>query len=276
MTATLTPPALDVSATAPTRFSRLVRLEWRKMMDTRSGFWMLLTTGILLVLAMVIALLVGVLNDDANLTASAFSQIMTVPLSLLLPVFAVLIVTSEWSQRTHLVTFAHEPHRVRVLLAKLTAVCTLAVGTIALGIAFGAAGNILNGVLTGDEVVWDLEPSRLVGLVVVQVLFFLMGFGLGALLLNTPGAVAAFYLVGFLLPTMVWSTLYFVFDWADEVIPWFDLTTATLPWVSDSDYRGQPFDIGATEWAQAVVAVLIWVVAPLVLGALRVKRSEVK
>lgn len=276
MTATLTPPALDLSATAPTPFGRLVRLEWRKMMDTRSGFWMLVATGILLFLALGITLLVAALDDGTRLSASAFGEIMSIPVSLLVPVFAVLIVTSEWSQRTHLVTFAHEPHRLRVLRAKLTAVCALAVSTIVLAIVLGAVGNLLYGALTGHDVVWDLEPTRLLGVVVVQILFFLMGFGLGALLLNTPGAVSVFYLVGLLLPIMVYSTLYFVFDWADEVIPWFDLSTATLPWVSDNDYRGEPFDIGATEWMQAVVAVLIWVVAPLVLGALRVKRSEVK
>jgi len=276
MTTTLTPPPLDVSATAPTPFTRLVRLEWRKMMDTRSGFWMLLCTGILLVLAMVITLLVAVVDDGTRLSASSFSEIMTIPVSLLVPVFAVLIVTSEWSQRTHLVTFAHEPHRLRVLRAKLIAVCALAVATIALAIVLGGVGNMLYGVLTGNDVVWDLEPTRLLGVVVVQTLFFLMGFGLASLLLNTPGAVAVFYLVGLLLPVMVYSTLYFVFDWADEVIPWFDLSTATLPWVSDTDYRGEPFEIGGTEWAQATVAVLVWVVAPLVLGALRVRRSEVK
>ncbi len=273
---TTAPMTLDVSGTPRVPLGRLVKVELRKMVDTRSGFWLLLITGILLVLAMAITLLVGALDDSADLTASSFSEIMTIPASLLIPVFAVLIVTSEWSQRTHLVTFTAEPDRFRVVLAKLIAVCLVAVSTILLAMALGSIGNVLNGVVSGSDVVWDLSAGDLVGLLAVQVLFFLMGFGLAMLILNTPGAVAIFYLVGFLLPFMVYSSLYFVFDWAPDVIPWFDLTSATMPWVSETDYRGEPFDIGGREWAQAASATFLWVVAPLGLGLRRVLRSEVK
>ena len=40
-------------------------------------------------------------------------------MSLLLPVMGILLVTSEWSQRTDMTTFALEPHRSRVIMAKL-------------------------------------------------------------------------------------------------------------------------------------------------------------
>ncbi len=275
MTATMTPPALDVSATAPTPFARLVRLEWRKMMDTRAGTWLLGITGVLLVLAMAIALLVGVLDDNVRLSASAFSEIMTIPVSLLIPVFAVLVVTSEWSQRTHLDTFAREPHRLRIVGAKLVAVTALALATIAAAIAAGVVGNLLYGAITGDDIRWNLEASTLAWVVLSQVLFFLMGFGIGMVLLNTAGAIALFYVVGFLLPFMVYSTLYAIFDWAQDVLPWVDLTTATLH-VMGEDYMGRTIDTGALEYTQFAVTAVIYVAVPILIGAWRVLRAEVK
>src|SRR3712207_8360666 len=45
-----------------------------------------------------------------------------VPMTVILPIIAVLSVTSEWSQRSGLATFTLVPHRGRVLLAKAMAV----------------------------------------------------------------------------------------------------------------------------------------------------------
>lgn len=273
---TAAPATLDISGTPRVPLGRLVKVELRKMMDTRSGFWLLTVTGILLVLAMVIMLLVGSLDDGARLTANNFKDTMLIIVSILVPVFAVLTVTSEWSQRTHLVTFSAEPDRLRVVLAKLLAASTLAVTTVLLAFALGAVGNLLNGVLSGKEVVWDLDGGVVAGTLVVQLLFFLMAFGLGLLLLNTPGAVSVFYLFGLLLPVMVYSSLYFVFGWADDVIPWFDLTTGTMPLASEQDFTGKAFAGGTQQWAQLASSVFLWVVLPLGIGLRRVLRSEVK
>lgn len=274
--ASLPPLTIDTSQTARVPFLRLVSVEWRKMMDTRAGFWLLAITGLLLLLAMGITLLVAALDDSVRLTASGISEIMVIPVSLLVPVFAVLVVTSEWSQRTHLVTFTLEPHRLRTIFAKLAAVSVLAVATIAVAIVVGAVGNVLYGAITGNEVTWNVEASTLVWTVITQVLFFLMGFGLGMLILNTPGAVAIFYLVGFLLPFMVYSTLYVLFDWARDILPWIDMTTASMPLISGTDYLGNQIDAGATEYLQYAVTIVLWVVVPVVLGAWRVLRTEAK
>lgn len=275
-TAPLPDRGIDTSGTTPVPFLRLARVEARKMIDTRSGFWLLAITGLLLVLTMAITLLVLALNDDVTTSAQALAEIMTIPVSLLVPVFAVLTVTNEWSQRTHMVTFSLEPHRLRVVLAKLVAVSALAIATIALAILLGGVGNLLYGAITGNEVVWNLEASTLGWTVLVQVLFFLMGFGLGMLLLNTPGAIAVFYVVGLILPLMVYPPLTFIFDWFADLLPWIDLNTAFLPFVSDTDFAGQPIAVDGTSYAQAAVATLIYVVAPVVLGTMRVLRAEAK
>ena len=53
MTATIVPPALTTEAvparraTQPIPITRLVAVELRKMFNTRSGFWMLVSIGVL-------------------------------------------------------------------------------------------------------------------------------------------------------------------------------------------------------------------------------------
>src|SRR3712207_8192920 len=52
-----------------------------------------------------------------QLTYGEFTLAIGVPMTIILPILAVLSVTSEWSQRSGLATFTLVPHRGRVLLA---------------------------------------------------------------------------------------------------------------------------------------------------------------
>jgi len=261
---------IDISRTEAIPFSRLVKVEWRKMLDTRGGFWLLAITGVLLVFAVAIVLLVIGLDDGVRVGAFDWSTILTIPLSLLLPVFAIQSVTSEWSQRTGLVTFSLEPHRIRVLLAKVSAVILLVLSTIVVAIALGAVANVVGAQIGGYDARWNLEVSTLAATVFVQLVYFLMAFGIGMVLLSTPAAIAIFYVVALLLPFMVYGTLYALFDWAQDFIPWIDLQFATAPLLDPND------SVSTTNVAQMVVACTIWVVVPLVLGSRRVLSSEPK
>ena len=266
-------PTLDLTGNTQVPFGRLVRLEARKLADTRAGFWLLLITGLLIGLAMAITLLV-VLLADLEITANTFSQIMAIPLSLLVPVLAITSVTSEWSQRTGLVSFTLEPHRMRVILAKLVTVVALSVATIALAIALGAIGNLLYGLMSGNEVVWDIEAGTFAWVIAQQLLFFVMAFAFGMLILSSPGAIAIYYVVALLLPALVYGILYQAFEWARDIIPWIDLGYAMAPYLR----AGDPLvaEQSATTLAQVIVTTLVWVMVPLVLGARRVLRAEVK
>lgn len=261
---------LDVSQTGPIPFGRLVKVELRKMADTRGNFWLAIISGVLLAVIAAIVLLVIALADDVQVTAYGWSSILTIPLSLLLPVFAILTVTSEWSQRSGLVTFTLEPHRLRVLLAKLTAVVAFAVAIVVVAFVLGAIGNVIGAAIGGYSVEWDLGARELIGTLVVQLLYFLMAFGLGCALLSTPGAIAVFYVVALLLPLMVYSTLYAFFDWARSIIPWIDLNFGTQPFLDPNN------SLDGLDWARALVATLIWVVVPMVLGGRRVLSNEPK
>ena len=98
--------------------SRIVNVELRKMFDTRSGFWLMASIGILSLLATIGVIL---FLPDENLAYGAFSAAVGVPMTILLPIMAILSVTGEWSQRTGLITFTLVPHRSQIILGKAIA-----------------------------------------------------------------------------------------------------------------------------------------------------------
>ena len=116
-TATSAPMTLDVSQTARVPFSRLVSVELRKMFDTRAGRWLLISIAAFTALVLIIQLWV-VLAQDQTVTFEDFAAGANIPMNILLPVLGVMSVTSEWSQRTAMVTFTLEPSRTRFLAAK--------------------------------------------------------------------------------------------------------------------------------------------------------------
>lgn len=101
-------------AQAPTRpaagsgipFSRLLQVEFRKSWDTRASFWLLFSLGaIVLVAELIAAIVTGVQNVD-DVEFGTFATVAGFISQLLLPVLGIMLVTSEWSQRTAMVTFA--------------------------------------------------------------------------------------------------------------------------------------------------------------------------
>ena len=95
--------------------SRLIRVELRKLVDTRAGRWLLLGIALVTVGAVAVYTLAA---DASELTFEHFVNVSVLPLSWLLPVLGIMAVTSEWTQRTGLVTHTLEPRRSRVLAAK--------------------------------------------------------------------------------------------------------------------------------------------------------------
>jgi len=267
------PRALDVSSTPQVPFVRLVRVETRKMVDTRAGRWLLgITTGVLLVAAGIV-ITISLFDDAFSMTLSDWQSVLTFLTTLLLPTLAIMSVTQEWSQRTALVTFSLEPHRPRVILAKLVAVAILAVMTLALAAVIAVAGHAILAA-TGDGVSWALDGSDLAWTLYLQLVYFLMAFGLAMVFLSTPGAIVVYYVVALILPQIVYGMIYFLLSWGPDVVPWLDLSYAVaafrgeLPEVES----GTP-DLGV---GPIVSSLVLWVVLPLVIGMRRVLRTELK
>src|SRR6188768_2480098 len=126
----MTAATIDLSGTAATPFSRLVRVELRKSYDTRAGFWLLGAIGVLVLLAEVIAVWVTAVQDEP-MEFGDFIGTAAFLTSFLLPVLGIMVMTTEWTQRTAMVTFALEPRRSLVIVAKMLVGVLLTLATVA-------------------------------------------------------------------------------------------------------------------------------------------------
>ena len=86
--------------------SRVISVELRKMFDTRAGFWLMASIVIAAVGATTAVILFA---PDDELTYNSFAAAIGFPMTVILPMIAILAVTGEWSQRTGLTTFTLVP-----------------------------------------------------------------------------------------------------------------------------------------------------------------------
>ena len=126
------------------------------MFDTRSGFWLMASILITSVLATGAVILWA---PDSELTYSTFAAAIGFPMAVILPMIAVLSVTSEWSQRSGLTTFTLVPHRGRVITAKAIAAIIVGVVSMLIAMVVGAVGNLIGTALTGTDLIWDASVS---------------------------------------------------------------------------------------------------------------------
>lgn len=260
------PPSAGIDLDSPAiPFTRLVRVELRKLVDTRASFWLTASIGLISATIMV-AMLIANRNTPENLDLGEFFGIMNIPTAIILPVLAILLVTGEWSQRTALTTFTIEPRRERIIGAKLATAMIAAVAAVALAMILGVIGNGIAAVAYGDPAgAWELGSAGFVNSFVIQAFGLLLGFGFAALILNTPGAIVAY----FALPTAL-SVLSELVPWFKENLgQWVDFTLTQMPFQSNEWASGG-------EWARLLVSALVWVAIPLGLGVVRVMRSEIK
>ncbi len=267
-TATLEAEAPSVSRrstqTQPIPMARLVDVELRKMFNTRSGFWLIASIGITALLATVGTILFA---PDSELTQDSFSAAIGFPMAVILPMVAILSVTSEWTQRSGLTTFTLVPHRERVITAKLLATLAIAVTSMLLALAVGAVGNIAGSSIAGVDTVWDLGVQHFMLIVLANVLGMLVGFMLGIVFRNSPAAIVGYFVVSFVLPTL-FMVLANAQAWFEDVWPWVDFTYA-----QSVLFDGNPT---GTEWANLGVTGLVWLVIPTLIGLRMVMRAEVK
>ena len=270
MTAVHTEPVLEQRTTIrrspapPVPLSRVIRVELRKMFDTRSGFWLMAS----IVLAALVATTAVILfAPDSELAYETFGAAIGFPMVVILPMVAILSITSEWSQRSGLTTFTLVPHRSRVVLAK--AISSVAVGVVSMLLAFGigAVGNLVGTAITGTPVVWNMSLTDCLCIVLANVLGLLTGFMLGVLIRSSSGAIVAYFVYSFVL-TGVLGVLAVSQDWFEKLRPWVDVNYA-----QGVLFNGSPT---GQEWAHIGVTGLVWLVIPLTIGVRYVMRSEVK
>lgn len=253
-------PATVRGQEAPVRaipVRRLVLVELRKAVDTRSGLWLLAAIGVASLGALVIF---GVFGPAEERTVYGFAGMALLPQTFLLPVLGILLVTSEWSARAGLVTFTLEPRRGLVVLAKTVAAVVLGLAGLALLLVVAGAATALAG--TGDQA-WDLGARDLGYLVLLQLLAVLQGVAFGLLLMNSTAAIVLY----FALPVAMNLLVQFVAAVRDHAA-WFDLATSQAPLYTQVPLTGE-------QWAQLGATALLWVGLPLLVGYLRLRRREI-
>jgi ABC-2 type transport system permease protein len=236
---------------------RLTAVEMRKMTDTRAGFWLQLAVVLLTLAVVAVDCLFGHARDQ---TLREMLSIAVAPASVLLPIVGILLVTSEWSQRTGMVTFALVPRRGRVVAAKLLASVVLSLVALALCIVAAVIGTAIAS--PAIENAWAL-PVGLLGQHVVSLgTGMISGVALGAALLASAPAIVC----QFALP-LAWA-LAGRLAGLDTVVHWLDPTSSLAPMTEHL--------MDATEWAHAGTTLALWMVLPLVVGLWRIQRGEIR
>lgn len=234
--------------------ARLTRVELRKMVDTRSGFWLQLSVLALIVLVVVITLIAG--HED-NWTFRNILGNALVPAGILLPVVGILLVSSEWSQRTALVSFALVPERPRLIAAKLLAGVVL--GLIAT--AFAAVVAALGTAVASPDIahVWTFP----IGLVGQDVLYLVASMTIGVAFGAAIQASAPAIVLYFALPTAIGalSSIRSI----SGTVEWFG--SGSLEWLTQNVLSGH-------EWAQVLVTLALWMALPLAIGTWRVTTRD--
>jgi ABC-2 type transport system permease protein len=235
--------------------ARLTKVELRKMVDTRSGFWLLLAVLGLTVLVVGITVLVG---HESELTFRHLLSNALAPAGVLLPVVGILLVSSEWSQRTALVSFALVPERPRLIAAKVLAGVFLGLVATVVAIVFAALGTALASPAVPH--VWTL-PVGLLGqdfLYVVTAMVIGVGFG-AALLASAPAIV-----------------LYFGLPAALAALGSIHALSGTIEWLNTAQSL-EPLTLevlGGQAWGQVLTTLALWMVLPLAVGLWRIVRSD--
>jgi ABC-type transport system involved in multi-copper enzyme maturation permease subunit len=224
---------------------RVLRSEWTKLRSLSSTIWSLLTTVTLIVGFGIVYAMVRVTRPPADPSAfdAAGVSLAGVQLAqLAVGVLGVLLITGEFATGSIRVTFASVPDRLPVLWGKAVVfgLTTLVLCVPAVVVAFVAGQSILAAEHL-DTRLGDPGVARAVfGSALLLALVGLFGLGLGALLRNTAGGVAALLgllfapqiLVGFLPESVADQAYRYVPAQAGQAIMFVrpDAATSLSPW----------------------------------------------
>jgi ABC-2 type transport system permease protein len=272
-------------------FGGVLRSEWIKLVTLRSTVWcyailVVLTVGI----GALVAALIGTTGDEELLgpqtqeaAQSTWLMVSTVGVGFAQLVIAVLgsmVITGEYGTGMIRSTFAAVPRRLPALVGKvlvfgvvsfLVALVALAL-TALLVVPLLAANDIT--VEIADPGVW----RGILGAAGFVALIGLMALGIGAIIRNTAGAIAATLGLLLVLPTVlqIFGGLTRA-EWALDA-------TAFLPSSAGSQISTYPtegfeappgvFVPLTLEPLEALVVLIAWAVVPLIIGAVLLKRRD--
>jgi ABC-2 type transport system permease protein len=272
-------------------FGGILRSEWIKLISLRSTVWCYVILVVLtLGLSALLAGLSGVGVGDEGLgdlsreaVQSNWLQVSAVGTNfgqLVIAVLGAMVITGEYGTGMIRSTFAAVPGRVAALVGKI-----VVFGVVTLVISF--ASLVLSALLTvpllaangydvdvADPAVW----LGLLGAAAFVTLIGLMALGIGTILRNTAGSIAAALGLLLVLPTILQ-----IFG-AVTQIDWLFDAAAFLPSSAGSALTSYPtapieyppgvFIPLTLEPVEALLVLLAWVAVPVIAGAVLLKRRD--
>ena len=237
------------------RFTTQLRVETRKLLDTRGG---LAVIG-LVIATCLFALIWLVSQSKYPPTFHRYSTGVANIVAFLIPVVTLMAMTAEWTQRTALTTFTMSPRRGRVLTAKFLAGLAVSTAVLVTVLLLAAATTGLGGLIHGDAS-WELMGSDIRTYFIIMFLEVVMAAAFAALAGHTAVALVAY----FIFPS-AWAA--FASNVLGRTGEWFDIFAAY-----DRLSSSHPFDsLGKT-----LTSVGCWIAVPAVLGIRRSLHREIK
>jgi hypothetical protein len=231
---------------------RLVRVEARKMFDTRAALWLAILTALAAAAGAVGQALAA---DGSEAEAWAVFYTAVNMSTVLLPIIGILLVTGEWSQRTGLITFVLVPERGRVLIAKLIAASLVAVAVALVCLVFGLLGGALLG--NGSDITVEQIGRGVLFAVIAEGI----GVALGLLLQITPLAIVTLFA-----GPVVIGAIGAISGSINDVTGWLDQSALQTLVSVEGD---------AARWGRVAVAALAWIVLPYAAGLIRLERGDI-
>lgn len=246
---------MALSTVSPPRLAVSVYVEMRKLVDTQSSRWLLLSMAAIGVA--VVSVFVGLsVSRGERIDVSLMLAALALPAGLGAPIIAIMGITSDWQHRDVIKFFALQPARGALLLAKYLAVAAFALGIVlVIGVLAVAIAAVMAGI-QGTGLVWGDLAQNVRLLVCVSVVGSLSGAAVASALLSTPLAI-----VFVLFQSFVFDSLIGLF--AGTATPF--LQSATLSNVLVE---------GGNPWA-AISSATLWIAIPAAIGVWRNRAKNV-
>lgn len=239
-------------------------LDIRQFLDTRGGKATLIIALVVTVgMAALVGLLQPVVFPDSPVSFTGTTIGTTVPLAIMLPILAVLIIAADWSNNSVQTTFLQRPHRGAVLVSKTLAVVVLSAVVLAVAVLASWLATVAGGAIGSHGSSFGSAGDDVATLLVTSAGSMVFGIAVAALLQSTPLALIAAIAVPFILSTASSLIKAFAPDWLADAFSVIDVTGAFTNITAG----------GFT--ALNGVCIALMVVVPFVFGAIRWQRREV-
>lgn len=239
-------------------------IDLRSYLDTR-GAAILLSLSVLAIVAF--AALGGLIQpalmpggiSDVDFTFA----IITLPLSLIIPVIAVMMTAGEWSDRSIQNTFLQRPGRLGVLGSKALAAIVVVLALVALSIGLAAATTWIGGELMGEGAVFSSFENVLTTQLALLAVALLFGLAMGILLQSTVIGLVVAIGLPIVISTAGGLAMIFNSDLISDIVRAVDLNAAASALTAGN---ATAFD---------VLPLLLLIVVPTALGMRRWNTREV-